>query len=60
MADSIDYFGAAATLTAALIQHKPDSVEVTPADAARLFWQMREALIAAAPKGGASVKPLRG
>ena len=50
-----DYFAAAATIAAALIARKPGSTEPTPADAAKLVWEVKQALHEAAPKGKATV-----
>lgn len=56
---TIDYFSVAATIAGAMIARKTADVEVKPSDAAKLFWEVRQALIDAAPKGNASAGPLR-
>lgn len=55
MPSSDDYFAAAATITAALIARRPGSAEPTPEEAAKLLWEVKAAIAAAAPKGKATV-----
>ena len=54
-----DFHAIAATITGALIARKTPDVDVRTDDAAKLFWRVYQELVDSAPKGKATVAPLR-